>query len=57
MLFARTLCLEFGHISPERAVVVLPDRPELHNHLAGPHAGAIFSAGETATGARSSRWP
>jgi acyl-coenzyme A thioesterase PaaI-like protein len=49
--FVRTLGLEYEHISPERAVVVLPDRPEVHNHLAGPHAGAIFSTGETASGA------
>jgi acyl-coenzyme A thioesterase PaaI-like protein len=49
--FVRTLGLEYEHISPQRAVVVLPDRPEVHNHLAGPHAGAVFSAGETASGA------
>ncbi len=49
--FVRTLGLEYEEISPERAVVVLPDRTEVHNHLGGPHAGALFSAGETASGA------
>lgn len=34
-----------------RAVVALPDDPRLYNHVAGPHAGAQFTLGETASGA------
>ncbi|TDC33329.1 DUF4442 domain-containing protein [Micromonospora sp. 15K316] len=54
--FARTLGFEFVEIAPEaeggvRAVLRLPDRPETHNHVGGPHAGAVFTLGETASGA------
>ncbi|MGX2998469.1 DUF4442 domain-containing protein [Streptomyces sp. JNUCC 64] len=48
---ARTLNLEFPETGPERAVVVLPDQDEYHNHLGGPHAGAMFTLGESASGA------
>ncbi len=27
----------------ERAVVRLPDQPDYHNHVRGPHAGAMFT--------------
>ncbi|MFF2522783.1 DUF4442 domain-containing protein [Streptomyces liangshanensis] len=47
----RTLELEFVETTPERAVVRLPDRPEYHNHVGGPHAGAMFTLGESASGA------
>ncbi|SBV28414.1 Acyl-coenzyme A thioesterase PaaI, contains HGG motif [Micromonospora krabiensis] len=54
--FARTLGFEFVEIAPEaeggvRAVVRLPDSPATHNHVGGPHAGAMFTLGETASGA------
>lgn len=54
--FARTLGIEFLEVAPEaedgvRVVVRLPDSPATHNHLAGPHAGAMFTLGEIATGA------
>ncbi|MEU0152701.1 DUF4442 domain-containing protein [Micromonospora fulviviridis] len=54
--FARTLGIEFVEVAPEaeggvRAVVRLPDVPEHHNHVGGPHAGAMFTLGETASGA------
>lgn len=54
--FARTLGIEFVEVAPEadggvRAVVRLPDAPEHHNHVGGPHAGAMFTLGETASGA------
>ncbi|MEU6544944.1 DUF4442 domain-containing protein [Streptomyces sp. NPDC046859] len=48
---ARTLHLEFVEITPERAVVVLPDQSAFHNHVGGPHAGAMFTLGESAGGA------
>ena len=34
--------------SPEGAELRLDAGPELHNHLGGPHAAAIFGLGETA---------
>jgi acyl-coenzyme A thioesterase PaaI-like protein len=49
--FARTLGLEYLELTAERAVLRLPDRPDLHNHVAGPHAGAMFTLAESATGA------
>lgn len=48
---ARTLDLSFLEATAERAVVSLPDRPAFHNHVGGPHAGAMFTLGETASGA------
>ncbi|MFF0461295.1 DUF4442 domain-containing protein [Streptomyces mexicanus] len=47
----RTLNLEFIEVSPERAVLRLPDQPEYHNHVGGPHAGAMFTLAESASGA------
>ena len=49
--FVRTLGLEFTELSAERAVLRLPADPATHNHLGGPHAGAMFTLGESATGA------
>lgn len=34
-----------------RAVAALDDDDRLHNHVGGPHAGVLFSLGETASGA------
>jgi acyl-coenzyme A thioesterase PaaI-like protein len=47
----RTLGLEYLELSAERALLRLPDRTDLHNHVGGPHAGAMFTLGESATGA------
>ncbi|MBO1337250.1 DUF4442 domain-containing protein [Streptomyces sp. VRA16 Mangrove soil] len=47
----RTLNLEFVEVAPERAVLRLPDQPEFHNHVGGPHAGAMFTLAESASGA------
>lgn len=49
--FARTLGITFDSAGGGRAVCRLPDREDLHNHLAGPHAGALFTLAETASGA------
>jgi acyl-coenzyme A thioesterase PaaI-like protein len=38
-------------VEATRAVCRLPDRPELHNHVGGPHAAMIFGLAETASGA------
>ncbi|MEU5520073.1 DUF4442 domain-containing protein [Streptomyces sp. NPDC052079] len=48
---ARTLDLQFLETTPERAVVALPDQADYHNHVGGPHAGAMFTLGESASGA------
>ncbi|MFD8921022.1 DUF4442 domain-containing protein [Streptomyces sp. NPDC059569] len=47
----RTLGLEFLETTGERAVLRLPDRPDYHNHVGGPHAGAMFTLAESASGA------
>jgi acyl-coenzyme A thioesterase PaaI-like protein len=47
----RTLNLEFTETTAERAVVLLPDQPDFHNHVGGPHAGAMFTLAESASGA------
>ncbi|MFJ2767281.1 DUF4442 domain-containing protein [Streptomyces sp. NPDC087300] len=48
---ARTLNLEFRETAPDKAVVALPDQSDYHNHVGGPHAGAMFTLGESASGA------
>lgn len=47
----RTLNLEYLETTPERAVLALPDQGEYRNHVGGPHAGAMFTLGESASGA------
>ncbi len=53
--FARTLGIRFTKVTADAdgaiAVVELPDDPALHNHVGGPHAGAMFTLAETASGA------
>ena len=46
----RTLGVERVALTPDRAVLRMPDRNDLHNHVGGPHAGALFSLAESATG-------
>jgi acyl-coenzyme A thioesterase PaaI-like protein len=59
--FARTLGIRYleavaaeptpGDAGGIRVVVALPDVADFHNHVGGPHAGAMFTLGETASGA------
>ncbi|WP_186356778.1 DUF4442 domain-containing protein [Streptomonospora sp. PA3] len=49
--FARTLGVQFLEIDYGRAVMRLPDSADHHNHVGGPHAGAMFTLGESASGA------
>lgn len=49
--FARTLNLEFVDLADGSATMRLPDDPAHHNHVGGPHAGAMFTLAETASGA------
>ena len=45
------LGLEVVEVADGRGVVRLPDDQSLRNHVASQHAGALFSAGEAASGA------
>jgi acyl-coenzyme A thioesterase PaaI-like protein len=47
----RTLDLSYDEITAEHAVVSFRDRPEYQNHVGGPHAGVLFTLGESASGA------
>ena len=49
--FAGHLNLEITSIGDGESVVVLPERPELTNHVGSQHAGALFTAAEAASGA------
>ncbi len=49
--FASYLGLEITSVSEGEAVVRLPERPELTNHVGSQHAGALFTVAETASGA------
>lgn len=43
--------LQITEIGQGVGVVKLPDRSELRNHVGSQHAGALFAAGEAASGA------
>jgi uncharacterized protein (TIGR00369 family) len=49
--FAGHLDLEIVEVSEGEATVVLPELPQLKNHVGSQHAGALFTAAETASGA------
>jgi uncharacterized protein (TIGR00369 family) len=49
--FVGYLGLEITEISEGEATVVMPERPELLNHVGSQHAGALFTVAETASGA------
>jgi uncharacterized protein (TIGR00369 family) len=49
--FVKTLGLEYLELSEGRAVLRLSDDPAFFNHVGGPHAGAIFTLAESASGA------
>ncbi|OLT29499.1 DUF4442 domain-containing protein [Nocardiopsis sp. CNR-923] len=49
--FARTLGVTFTDLDFGRAVMRLPDNADHHNHVGGPHAGAMFALAESASGA------
>ena len=49
--FVKTLGLEYLELDDQRAVLRLDDSAEFHNHVGGPHAGAIFTLAESASGA------
>jgi uncharacterized protein (TIGR00369 family) len=49
--FVTHLGIEITEVGPGEATVVLPRRQELKNHVGSQHAGALFTAAETASGA------
>lgn len=49
--FAGHLNLEITEVGLGHAVVRLPERPELTNHVGSQHAGALFTVAEAASGA------
>lgn len=46
-----TLNLRFDELDLQQAVMTLPDQQPYHNHIGGPHAGAMFTLAESASGA------
>jgi uncharacterized protein (TIGR00369 family) len=49
--FTRLLGISIDSIGPGTSEVSMPDDTKLHNHLGTPHAGALFTLAETASGA------
>ncbi|MCB9668640.1 MAG: DUF4442 domain-containing protein [Alphaproteobacteria bacterium] len=49
--FIRHVGLTIDEVGPGTATASLVSRPEVHNHLATVHAGALYTTGESATGA------
>lgn len=49
--FVGHLGIEVTEMSPGASVALLPERTELNNHVGSQHAGALFTAAETASGA------
>ena len=47
-VFLRTLGPTLVEVSEQQAVLRLDAGPELHNHVGGPHAAALFGLGELA---------
>ncbi|MFA7265932.1 MAG: DUF4442 domain-containing protein [Candidatus Nanopelagicales bacterium] len=46
-----TLALTFDELDYQTAAMTLPDQSAYHNHVGGPHAGAMFTLAESASGA------
>jgi acyl-coenzyme A thioesterase PaaI-like protein len=49
--FVQLLELEYVDLGPGTATVRLPERAEMTNHVGSQHAGGLFTAAETASGA------
>jgi len=49
--FIRTVGLTIDEVGPGTATASLASRPEVHNHIQTVHAGALYTVGESATGA------
>lgn len=49
--FVKKVGLDISEMGPDGATVVLPDDPEIANHVGSQHAGGLFTLAETASGA------
>ncbi|MEU3308822.1 DUF4442 domain-containing protein [Nocardiopsis sp. NPDC006832] len=49
--FARHLGIGFVEVEHGRVVMRLPENANHHNHIGGPHTGAMFTLAESASGA------
>jgi acyl-coenzyme A thioesterase PaaI-like protein len=49
--FNQHVGLSVDEVNEDFGMVTLHDRTEIHNHIGTPHAGAIFTAAEAASGA------
>lgn len=49
--FTRTVGIEITAMGEGTGTALLPDGDPRHNHVGSQHAGALFTAGETASGA------
>jgi acyl-coenzyme A thioesterase PaaI-like protein len=47
----KTMAIEYLEVTETTAHLRLPDQQPLHNHVGGLHAGAMFTLGESASGA------
>ena len=48
--FVKKVGITFVDLGPEGATAVLPDDPEIGNHVGSQHAGGLFTLAETASG-------
>ena len=49
--FVKTLGLTIDEVGPGTATASLTSRKDVHNHIGTVHAGALYTVGESATGA------
>ena len=49
--FVKKVGLDITEMGPDGATVVLPEDPEIANHVGSQHAGGLFTLAETASGA------
>ena len=48
--FVKKVGITFADLGPDGATAVLPDDPEIGNHVGSQHAGGLFTLAETASG-------
>jgi len=48
--FVKKVGVTFSDLGPDGATAVLPDDPEIGNHVGSQHAGGLFTLAETASG-------
>ena len=48
--FVKKVGITFSDLGPDGSTAVLPDDPEIGNHVGSQHAGGLFTLAETASG-------